>query len=162
VQNIKSNQWRGRIIRYAPLILWIGLIMFLSSGQASMSNTSRFIRPFLEFLFPEAPEEILIAYQGYIRKLAHVIVYSILAFWAFRAFSNSSVKFLRRFWYVCAALLVLLVGSIDETNQSYLVSRTGSVYDVLLDTAGGVSMIALIIFYKSVFGNNHPAAIDDR
>ena len=160
--NVQKSKWRERIIRYAPLVLWIGLIMFLSSGQASMSNTSRFIRPLLEFLFPNAPEEILNVYHGYIRKIAHVTVSAILAFWAFRAFSGSSIKLLRRFWYVCAALLVLLVASIDETNQSYLASRTGSVYDVLLDAAGGVLMITLIIFFKS-FGKNHNrVAVGDR
>jgi hypothetical protein len=48
----QKTDWRGRFFRYAPLVLWIGLILFLSSGQASMSNTSRFIRPLLVFLFP--------------------------------------------------------------------------------------------------------------
>ena len=110
-----------------------------------MSNTSRFIRPLLEFLFPGAPEEILIVYHGYIRKLAHVTVYAILAFWASRAFINSSRKFLRLFWFACAFVLVLLVASIDETNQSFLNSRTGSIYDVLLDAFGGFAMIA--VFY---------------
>ena len=160
--DLQKNKWRGRIIRYAPLILWIGVIMFLSSGQASMSNTSRFIRPLLIFLFPGAPEEILNIYHGYIRKSAHVTVYAILAFWAFRAFYNSSRKFLRDFWFAFAFVLVLLVASIDETNQSYLASRSGSIYDVLLDAAGGVSMILLIIFFKSFTGNNNRQAITDR
>ncbi len=54
-ENLQKSKWRERIIRYAPLILWIGLIMLLSTGQASMSNTSHFIRPVLEFFFPNAP-----------------------------------------------------------------------------------------------------------
>ncbi len=110
-----------------------------------MSNTSRFIRPLLEFLFPNSPEELLIVYHGYIRKLAHVTVYAILAFWAARAFVGSSRNFLRRFWFVCAFVSVVAVASIDETNQSFVNSRTGSIYDVLLDVAGGTAMIA--IFY---------------
>lgn len=137
--------WRGRFVRYAPLVLWIGIILYLSTGQASMSNTSRFVRPFLEFLFPNAPEQTLIIYHGYIRKLAHVTVYAILAFWASRAFISSSQKILRLFWFVCAFILVLLVASIDETNQSFLDSRTGSIYDVLLDCFGGFAMI--LFFY---------------
>jgi len=146
--DLQKNKWRGRIIRYAPLILWIGVIMFLSSGQASMSNTSRFIRPLLVFLFPDAPEETLNIYHSYIRKLAHVAVYSILAFWAYRAFFNSSRKFLREFWYIFAGLLVLLVASIDEMNQSYLASRTGSISDVLLDAAGGLLMIIVLRVWR--------------
>ncbi len=143
--NSQKTDWRGRIIRYAPLVLWIGVIMFLSSGQASMSNTSRFIRPLLEFLFPHAPEEILVIYHGYIRKLAHVGEYAILAFWAARAFINSNQNFLRRSWFVASFILVCVVALIDETNQSFLNSRTGSIYDVLIDAAGGTAMI--LIFY---------------
>ncbi len=144
--DLQKSKWRERIIRYAPLILWIGLIMFLSSGQGSMPNTSRFIRPLLEFLFPDAPEEILIVYHGYIRKLAHVAEYAILAFWAARAFVSSNKNFLRRLWFACSFILVLAVASIDETNQSFLNSRTGSIYDVLIDVSGGTAMI--LIFYS--------------
>ncbi|HLM60068.1 MAG TPA: VanZ family protein [Pyrinomonadaceae bacterium] len=139
--NLQKTDWRGRFFRYAPLILWIGLILFLSSGQASMSNTSRFIRPLLVFLFPNAPEDILNIYHGYIRKLAHITVYAILAFWASRAFFSSSQHLLRRFWFVSAFILVCLVASVDETNQSFINSRTGSIYDVLLDIAGVTMMI---------------------
>ncbi|MDQ3714392.1 MAG: VanZ family protein [Acidobacteriota bacterium] len=148
IQSNLANKWRERIIRYAPLVLWIGVILFLSTSQASMSNTSRFIRPLLEFLFPNAAEETLIIYHGYIRKLAHLTEYAILAFWAFWAFSNSNLKKLRRFWFVFAFLLVLLIASIDETNQSYLASRTGSIYDVLLDVSGGLIMLIFLILYR--------------
>lgn len=146
---LQKTDWRGRIYRYAPLILWAGLVLFLSTGQASMSNTSRFIRPFLEFLFPNAPVEWIDVYHGYIRKLAHVTEYAILAFWAARAFSSSSLEFLRRFWFVFAFVLVLLVALIDETNQSYIASRTGSIYDVALDVSGGLAMIAVFYFVKN-------------
>jgi len=143
--DLRKSDWRKRIYRYAPLVLWIGLILFLSTGQASMSNTSRFIRPFLEFIFPTASEEVLNAYHGYIRKLAHVTVYAVLAFWASRAFFSSSRKFLRQFWFVFALLLTFLIASIDETNQSFLNSRTGSIYDVFLDVSGGLWMV--LVFY---------------
>ena len=147
---LQKTDWRGRICRYAPLVLWIGFVLFLSTGQASMSNTSRFIRPFLEFIFPNTPSELIDVYHGYIRKLAHLTEYAILAFWAFRAFKNSSYTILRRFWFVCAFILAFLIASIDETNQSYIASRTGSIYDVLLDATGGLMMIILcyILYFK--------------
>ncbi len=148
IQSDLANKRRERIIRYAPLVLWIGLILFLSTAQASISNTSRFIRPILEFLFPSASEETLILYHGYIRKLAHLTEYAGLAFWAFWAFSNSNLKNLRRLWFVFAFLLVLLIALIDETNQSYLTSRTGSIYDVLLDVSGGLIMILVLRVWR--------------
>lgn len=139
---------RGRISRYAPLVLWIGVVLFASTGSASMSQTSRFVRPLLEFLFPGAPEETLVVYHAYIRKLAHLTEYAILALFASRAFAGSAKTFLRKYWFLVAFSVVVLIASIDETNQSFLASRTGSVYDVLLDVAGGTAMILILCLIK--------------
>ncbi len=143
------NKRRERILRYAPLFLWIGVIFYLSSTQGSMSNTSRFIRPLLEWIFPLAPEETLQIYHGYIRKFAHFAEYAVLGFFASRTFWSSSAKFLQRFWYVFSLAFVLLIASIDETNQSFNAARTGSIYDVLIDTSGGLTMILLFPIIKS-------------
>ena len=119
-----------------------------------MSNTSRFIRPLLEFLFPATPEEILVVYHGYIRKFAHFAEYFALAFLAARAFSGSSVKIVRNYWFIFAPVLIVLVATADETNQSFLASRTSSVYDVLLDSAGGLTMILFFGLYRRFFSKN--------
>lgn len=148
--SIENNLWRKRIFRYAPLFLWIGVIIYLSSSSGSMSQTSRFIRPFLEWLFPLAPEETLQTYHGYIRKFAHFAVYAALGFFASRAFFHSSKSFLQRFWHICAFLLVVLIASIDETNQSFNAARTGSIYDVLIDASGGLFMILLFWIYQKL------------
>ncbi len=149
----KSN---GRIFRYAPLIVWIGVVLFASTGAASMSETSRFIRPLLHFLFPNTPEEILTVYHGCIRKLAHLTEYAVLAFLAARAFSKSSKNPLRNYWFVFAFFVVLVVACADESNQSFNPSRTGSPYDVLLDCTGGAWMI--LIFYLTKKFRNPRAA----
>lgn len=152
--DLQKSKWRGRVIRYAPLFLWIGIIFFASTTQGAMSNTSRFIRPLLEFLFPNAPEETLIFYHGYIRKFAHLSEYAILAFWACRAFWSSSVKFLQTYWFIFSLALVFLVASIDEYNQSFNTLRTGSFYDVWLDVSGGALMIILFTLYKHFYKRN--------
>ena len=144
----RNSLWRGRIIAYAPLFLWIGVIFFLSSQQGSMSRTSVFIRPILLFLFPDAPEETLIIYHGYIRKFAHFAEYFALAFFAFRAFRLSSNEFLQKYRFFVSLILVFLVASLDEFNQSFLVSRTSSFWDVLLDTAGGLAMLIVLYFWE--------------
>lgn len=149
---LKNNLWRGRFARYAPLILWIGIVLFASTGNASMSETSRFIRPLLEFLFPDSSSETLIVYHGYIRKLAHFTEYGILAFFAFRAFSNSAKSFFRQNWFFAAFGLIALVAIIDETNQSFNQARTGSIYDVLLDIFGGVTILFIVFIYGKVKG----------
>lgn len=113
-----------------------------------MSETSRFIRPLLHFLFPETAEETLIIYHGFIRKFAHFAEYAVLGFWSARAFWSSSIQILQKFWFAFAFFVILFVASIDEYNQSFNVARTGSIYDVLLDCAGGLTVILLLCLYK--------------
>lgn len=155
---MSGNLWRERIFRYAPLILWIGVIFYLSSTQGAMTNTSRFIRPLLEWLFPDASPETLTVYHGYIRKFAHLAVYGILAFWSWRAFGQKVKRierksvfedFLARNWQLCSFALVVLIASLDELNQSFNDARTGTFYDVLLDAAGGAAaLLFLWLFTK--------------
>ena len=140
-----------RLIRYAPLLIWIGVIFFLSSGQASMPETSRFIRPLLEFFFPLASPESLVVFHGYIRKFAHLAEYAVVGFFAARAFSTSSIEILRKYWIVLSLVLVVLIAGLDEFNQSLDSSRTSSIWDVLLDVAGGVLAIS---FYYLLTGQN--------
>jgi VanZ family protein len=141
----KNSMRHGRVFRYVPLILWIGLVLFASTTGASMSNTSYFVRPLLEFLFPDAPEATLLLYHGYVRKFAHFAEYAVLAFFAARAFRGSGKSFLRESRHLAALILVLAVASTDEINQSFNPTRTGSFYDVLIDLAGGIFMIILLL-----------------
>lgn len=143
-ETIASTTWRRRLIRYAPLILWMGVVLGLSFGEASMSETSRIIRPILKFLFPNAPETTITAYHAFTRKSAHFTEYAILAFWAVRAFAAPSMTFVKngRFWM--AVVLVVLVAATDEFHQSFESSRTSSIYDVMLDVSGGIFMSVLL------------------
>jgi VanZ family protein len=145
MEPIFSEKRRGRIIRYAPLFIWIGVIFYLSSSQGSFGHTSRFIRPLLEFLFPAASPETLALYHGYVRKFAHPAVYAVLGLAAAHAFAYSSKTLLNSFWHVSACTLVVIVAIFDEINQSYNPARTGSTWDVLLDSVGGG--IAVFVLY---------------
>lgn len=127
--------------RFVPLILWIGVIFLLSSSQGSMSETSRIIRPILEFLFPAATPETIGFYHGMIRKLAHFAEYAVLGLLAFRAFVRS--RFQNR-PFVVSILLALVIAVIDETGQSFNAERTGSAVDVLIDVAGACCAIAVL------------------
>ena len=144
----ETTKRRGKFLLYAPLVIWIGVILFLGSGQGSMSRTSLFIRPLLEFLFPTAPEETLQFYHGVIRKLAHFSEYAVLALLACRAFANVSKGFIRTHFYSISFLLVLVVAATDEYLQSFEPTRTSSPYDVLIDVSGGVAVIGAIIVVK--------------
>jgi VanZ family protein len=148
MKSLTIRKWHERIWRYVPLILWIVVIAFMSGGQASMSNTSRFIRPLLEFLFPNSPEETLQIYHGYIRKLAHFTEYAILGFFAWRTFKYSFKSQVSKGWILWSIAIVILVAACDEFNQSFNASRTGSIWDVLLDCFGGFTAIFTIFLFR--------------
>lgn len=138
-----QTSWRVWLLSYAPLLVWICVIFYLSSESGSMNKTSTFIRPILEFLFPSANEDSLQIYHGYIRKLAHLTVYGVLGVLSGRAFlAFGSLR-----WALFSMLLCIAVAVLDETNQSFISTRTGSPYDVLIDCVGaivGIGMIWLI------------------
>lgn len=120
------------------------MILILSSDAGAMTKTSRFIRPLLELLFPSASEETLMFYHGLIRKAAHLTEYGILAILAARVFAGSARTALSKYWYIAAMWLVALVAIVDELNQSLLSTRTGSIYDVYLDIAGGALAVIVL------------------
>lgn len=140
-----TSGWRVFVIRYAPLVLWIGLIFYLSSPEGSFSQTSRIIGPLLQFFFPDLAEETRQLIHGYVRKCAHFTAYAVLAFLAVRAFSISAM--LRRKRFLWALVLVAAIALLDEFNQSFEASRTGSFWDVMLDIFGGLTAIAIVWFW---------------
>lgn len=146
-QNFQRRRW---LTAYAPLVIWVFVVLGLGSSLGSMNETSRIIRPLLEFLFPSSPPDTITVYHGYIRKLAHITEYAVLAFLAARAFSVSAIAALKEYRFGFAVLVVLLVASLDEFHQSFESTRTGTVWDVALNLAGGAAMAAIlkIVHYR--------------
>ena len=120
------------------------MIFYLSGDSGSMSATSRYVRPVLEFLFPTAPVATLQIYHAYVRKAAHFTEYAVLAFLALRAFLDSRIEGVKKLRYVLPMVLVAAIAAMDELNQSFLASRTGSFWDILLDIWGGLAMILFL------------------
>ncbi|HEX8559191.1 MAG TPA: VanZ family protein [Pyrinomonadaceae bacterium] len=137
-----SSTWRGRLWRHGPVAAWAGFVLFASSSGFSASNTSRVIRPLLVWLFPEVTEAGLAQAHFLVRKAAHVAEYALLALLAARAFRTSSRPALGRRWWLASFALVAAVALVDEYHQSFLPSRTGTIYDSLLDMTGGAAALA--------------------
>src|SRR5215216_1778225 len=138
----EKRSWRRRLWRYGPLVAWACFVLFASSASFSASNTSRIIRPLLLWLFPDISEASLVYVHFLVRKAAHFTEYAVLALFAARAFRTSARTALRRRWWPAAFALVACVALVDEYHQSFLPSRTGTIYDSLLDIAGGAAALA--------------------
>jgi VanZ family protein len=117
-------------------------VLFASSSNFSASNTSRIIRPLLVWLFPDISEAALAQAHFLVRKAAHFTEYALLALLAARAFHTSSRAALARRWRLASFALVASIALIDEYHQSFVPTRTGTIYDSLLDVAGGATALA--------------------
>ena len=132
-----------RLWRYGPLLVWAALIFIGSSDLLSSSHTSSFIIQPLRLLFPHASEATLAAIHFTLRKLGHFTEYAILGWLAARALRTSSQGWLRKRWFWMALAFVICYALFDEFRQSFVPSRTASIYDSLIDMTGGLT--ALII-----------------
>lgn len=132
-----------RVWRYGPLVLWLIVISIFSTAEFSSINTSGFIGPFLLWLFPDLSEARLATIHFLIRKACHFTEYAILALLARRVFVTSSKAFIQRRWFELGLLLVACYALLDEFHQSFVPSRTASIYDSAIDVAGGLTVLLL-------------------
>lgn len=145
---IEQPQSAGRRLwRYGPLVFWILFISFASTGEFSASNTSQILRPILLWFFPNLSEARLATAHFLTRKAGHFSEYAILALLARRAFVASSRWFLQRYWFQIGLLLVVIYALLDEFHQSFVPSRTPSIYDSAIDVAGGLTVLLICRFY---------------
>jgi VanZ family protein len=130
--------------RYLPLAAWLIFISYASSDSFNAGNTSRIIGPLILWLFPNTTPETLMVVHVITRKIAHFTEYAILAYLAARAFRTSPRPALANRWFVSALALVIAYALLDEYHQSFVPSRTGTIYDSFIDIAGGLTVLLLI------------------
>src|SRR5260370_1380034 len=136
-----------RLSRYGPLVVWAVLIFIGSSSVLSGSNTSVVLWPVL-WLFPHASEATLATIHFIVRKAGHLTEYAILALLAARTFRTSSREFLRTSWFWVSLLLVVAYSLSDEFHQSFVPSRSASIYDSMIDSVGGLTALVLLVVRK--------------
>lgn len=130
--------------RYVPLIVWLAFIFFASSGSFSAGNTSRIIGPLILWLFPDTTPETLAVVHFITRKVAHFTEYAILGFLAARAFRTSPRPSISSRWVLISATLVVGCALFDEYHQSFVPTRTASIFDSLIDIAGGLTALVIV------------------
>lgn len=133
-----------RLLKYwLPVLLWMIFIFIGSTDLMSAEHTSRFIGPFLRWVAPDISTATIASIQLVVRKCAHLTEYAILAALLYRAFRQDR----NNFWRAAALALVVaaIYASLDEFHQSFVPSRTGTAWDVMIDTCGAVIGLAICI-----------------
>jgi len=131
--------------RWVPLIAWMGFIAFASSAEFSAANTSRIIGPLVLWLFPNTSPARLELIHLCVRKAAHLSEYALMGILAARAFRTSPQTLFQRRWFLISVCLVVAYALLDEYHQSFVPSRTASIFDSLIDTIGG--LVALFVIW---------------
>jgi VanZ family protein len=133
---------------WLPLVAWLLFIFFMSTGTFSAENTYSVLEPVLRFLFPHLSPDTIAALHNIIRKGAHVFEYFVLGLLllrALRAFSGGVWKWR---WVLLALIGVALWALGDEFHQSFVPTRTASMVDVGIDTAGGaLAQFVAVLWY---------------
>jgi VanZ family protein len=135
-------------------ILWLIVIAIESTSYLSANSTSRILYPLLHFLFGLNHARFE-HWHIYIRKGGHVFGYGLLSFLLFRAWretlpSIQNSKWTLR-WSTIAVVGTAFVAGLDEWHQSYIPSRTGTPWDVLLDTSAAIAAQVLVFLWTRWF-----------
>ena len=117
-----------------------------STDLLSAEHTSRFIGPFLRWFAPDISDATVASVQLVVRKGAHLTEYAILAALLYRAFRQNQPRVGRAF--VMSFFIAAVYAALDEFHQSFIASRTGSPWDVLIDCAGALA--GVFIYWRMI------------
>ncbi len=134
-----------KILTYwLPPLLWLGLIFYFSTDNFSGQHTGSILQMVLNFFLPDLTVAQFDLIHFYLRKAAHLTEYAILAFLLFRAFRAGAVEKWRWSWAICTLSIVAGYALLDEYHQSFTGQRVGTIYDSLIDTAGGLAALIFL------------------
>lgn len=143
--------WRGLLWVWLPVVVALGVIATESTATFSAANTSSWLRPVFERFLGHINDSVWEFAHHCMRKSGHFFGYGLVCVTWLRAWLlvlGGRVGFTRGQWWwrsnLLAVLATVVVASMDELHQSFLPSRTGKFTDVLIDTAGGVVVSALV------------------
>ena len=141
-----------RIISTVLLVVWMGLIFYLSSQNATESQGTSgsligmiisFFRKDFYALSEARQIELIAPFQFIARKGAHFTIYGILGIFSFLTFITYKNFNLKTRLFVIS-LTCLLYSISDEFHQTFVAGRSGEIRDVLIDFCGSLLFITLL------------------
>ncbi len=115
---------------WLPVILWAGLIFYLSSISGLASNMSVF-------------------WDVFWRKLAHATEFGVLNLLLFRALFGYNVSFKKAWWW--SLMLTVLYAVSDELHQYFVPLRECRWQDMAQDSLGAMLVSFFLLFIKRWF-----------
>jgi VanZ family protein len=140
----RGSSFKQRLWAFGPLVLWLSFIFVASTDLFSAKHTGSTLRAVLMWLYPGMSKSTFDIVHFFVRKAGHFSEYGFLALLAARAFYLTPSTFLSRHWFLCSLCLVAVYALTDEYHQSFVPSRGASIYDSMIDTAGGVTVLLVL------------------
>lgn len=123
-------------------------LIFIGSGNTlSSAHTSLLLRPVLHWLLPHLTKAGVDGMMFAIRKCGHLTEYAVLGGLVWRAGRASDAGDRRPWQWSDAARgvsLAVVYAASDEWHQSFVPTRQGSAWDVLIDACGATLGLLLL------------------
>jgi len=147
-----------KVVKICFLVLWMALIFaFSNQKDVESSNVSdgfidrtvvKIYKIFNENITKEKENEIIEKYTYPIRKLAHYTLYFILGILSFLVVKDYSIN---KKLIIYSLLICFLYACSDEFHQLFIIGRSASIKDVMIDTFGSSCSISIFyIFNKKI------------
>jgi len=149
-QPFETSRAATPVWAWAWACAWALLVWGLGGETLSEDSTSRVLGPLIRWLLPGISEGTSAQLLWGVRRTAHVVEYAVLSLLVFRALLASRPNSLRGAAWT-ALCLTSAFAAADETRQSLLETRMGSIGDVALDTAGATLGIVTLLCLRSAW-----------
>ena len=146
-----------RILDWVPAALSVVMIALESTATMSAANTSHWLYPFWVKLFGPLSTARWEEIHHLIRKTGHFMGYGVVSLAFFYSWRQTLKHTAIRDWTLSrrasalAVVCTLVVASLDEYHQSFLPSRTSSIFDVGIDVCGAIVFQLLLLMTMQVF-----------
>ena len=153
-----------RIISFSLVLIWMIVIFCLSAMEGTESNyeSRRIVNKIITVFSkktnvtnanesnlnvkPQTREQLVRKVNTPFRKCMHATVYFILALLVYNFINTFEIKNYLK--YLIPIIYVFFYACTDEYHQTFVSGRGGQFSDVLIDTAGGIISIFLIIIIR--------------
>ncbi len=170
---------RGVLLFWLPAMIMLAIIAAESTDRFSSSHTGEMLRSLLAWFSVHPSLQTISKANAILRKCGHALGYGLLSFLLFRACRGTfrtlagfydwrtsrvtglprphAFRFLWQLpWALAAMGVTALTATADELHQMTIASRTGSWWDVLLDSCA--SLLAQILIFWFALRNTRRAA----
>ena len=159
------NMTYKRFLLWLLVILWMGIIFFLSAQTAAESSglSGQTIRTLIPIFMPEfidisqvQQNEIVANLQHLVRKIAHILIYFILGILCMCTLISHELKLKVK---VYAALVICTVyAATDELHQLFVDGRGGQLSDIFIDFCGALLGVLLVVGVQWMRGRKGKAS----